>query len=215
MLQRWFRACVRRLPARCEVCRAWPARPVCAECESLFGAPCARMAPGIAALDACIAALPYAYPWNNLIQRLKFHAEPGLAGVLAPLMLRAPGALSLLADADRVVPMPLGPRRLAQRGYNQAHELARRLVPGRVDTRCLLRTRDTRPQSQLRRIERQHNVEGAFAVEPGQARSLRGQQVILVDDVMTTGASLQAAAAALRQGGARTVSALVLARTDD
>lgn len=182
-----------------------PMGPTCPECAR----------PGSTCLDACIAALPYAYPWDSLILRLKFQAEPGLAGVLAPLMRQAPGAQALLASADRLVPMPLGPGRLAQRGYNQAHELARRLDRRRADPHSLLRVRDTSPQSGLGRTERWLNVEGAFAVEPARARALRGQRVILVDDVMTTGASLQAAAWALRQAGARAVCALVLARTDD
>lgn len=166
-------------------------------------------------LDICIAALPYAYPWDGLIQRLKFQAEPGLAGVLAPLMLQAPGAQAMLAGADRLLPMPLGLRRLAQRGYNQAHELARRLDARRADPHLLLRTRDTAPQSGLGRAERLRNVEGAFAPDPARAHELRGRRVILVDDVMTTGASLQAAAAALRQAGVQAVGALVLARTED
>lgn len=176
---------------------------------------CALAGPDRCALDACITALPYAYPWDSLIQRLKFQAEPGLASVLAPLMLQTPGAQALLAGADRLLPLPLGPRRLAQRGYNQAHELARRLDARRADPHTLLRTRDTPPQSGLGRAERLANVEGAFAVEPARARDLLGRRVILVDDVMTTGASLQAAAAALRQAGVRAVGALVLARTED
>lgn len=189
---------------------AAPLRPVPAPCPA-----CAFAGPASCALDACIAALPYAYPWDGLIQRLKFQSEPGLAGVLAPFLRQAPGAQALLSGADRLLPMPLGPGRLAQRGYNQAHELARRLDARRADPHTLLRTRDTPPQSGLGRAERLVNVEGAFAVEPSHARELLGRRVILVDDVMTTGASLQAAAAALRLAGVRTVCALVLARTDD
>ncbi len=109
----------------------------------------------------------------------------------------------------------MGAHRLAERGYNQAYELARRLAPGRADARSLLRARETAPQTTLGREERLANVRGAFVVDPVRAAALRGAHVLLVDDVMTSGASLGAAAAALRRAGAARVTALVLARTDD
>ena len=113
------------------------------------------------------------------------------------------------------MPLPLGPRRLAERGYNQALELARRLAPRKVDARSLVRWRETAPQTTLDRTHRLGNVDGAFVVEPTRAPALRGAHLLLVDDVMTSGASLSAAALALRRAGATRVSALVLARTDD
>ncbi len=221
-----------RLPARCEICRAWPARPVCAPCASRFARPvprcsrcalpvplapdtCARCQHAPPPLDACIAALDYGYPWDTLIARFKFHGEPGWAAPLAALMRKAPGAAALLARADRVLPLPLAPGRLARRGYNQALELARHLAPGRVDDGSLRRIRDTAPQARLDRDARLRNVAGAFDVAPGAAPDLRGRHLLLVDDVMTSGATLAAAAQALRQAGTRRVSALVLARTDD
>jgi ComF family protein len=225
-----------RLPARCEVCREWPARPVCAPCARRFARPVARCSrcalrlpadpdglPGPCArcreapppLDACIAALDYGYPWDGLVARFKFHGEPGWAAPFAGLMRAAPGAAALLARADRVLPLPLAPGRLARRGYNQALELARHLAPGRLDTASLLRVRDTAPQARLDRDGRLRNVAGAFAVAPGAEPALRGRSLMLVDDVMTSGATLGAAAQALRQAGARRVCALVLARTDD
>ena len=109
--------------------------------------------------------------------------------------------------------MPLARERLAERGYNQALLLARHLAPRKTDATLLLRTRHTPAQRELTRAERLRNVRGAFAVDPMRAHELRDQRVVLVDDVMTTGASLHAAATALRQAGVTHVTALVFART--
>ncbi|MFT4268811.1 MAG: phosphoribosyltransferase family protein, partial [Xenophilus sp.] len=214
----------------CALCRAWPARPLCDACTARFAAPaprcrtCALRVPaGIErcgeclrhppALDTCLAACDYAWPWPGCIERFKFQGEPGWAGPLAALMLAAPGAAALIAQAERVLPMPLHPRRLRERGFNQALALARRLAPARCDATLLLRLRDTPPQSGLTRARRLRNLRGAFAVEPLRAGLVHGRRILLVDDVMTTGASLAAAAQALREAGAARVDALVLART--
>jgi ComF family protein len=238
MLQAWLDALAARLPARCEVCRTWPARPVCKDCLQCFATRvtrcvrCARRvhAPGVGAasqltcddcrrtppaLDSCHAALTYAFPWADLIARFKFRAEPGWAHTFVGLMRATPGVDPALQAADRVLPLPLGARRLAERGYNQALELARRLAPAKVDARSLVRWRETAPQTTLDRSDRPGNVEGAFIVDPARAAALRGAHLLLVDDVMTSGASLSAAALALRRAGAARVSALVLARTPD
>ena len=116
--------------------------------------------------------------------------------------------------ADTVLPMPLWHERLAARGFNQALELARRLAPGKTDPALLLRVRDTSPQLPLDRVARLANVRGAFAIDPLRAAIVRGRSLLLVDDVMTSGATLFSAAAVLRQAGAQRVSAVVIARTD-
>jgi ComF family protein len=166
-------------------------------------------------LEACFAAVSYAYPWSGLVARFKFAGEPGWAAALAERMLAIPGLQGELAQAQRVLPMPLARRRLAERGFNQALLLARQLAPERTEPRLLLRLRETGSQTALDRAERQRNVRGAFGIEPLRAAELRGARVLLVDDVMTSGASLQAAAAAVRQAGAARVAAVVLARTDE
>jgi ComF family protein len=112
--------------------------------------------------------------------------------------------------------VPLSAPRLATRGYNQAWELARRVararrLPARAD--LLHRPVDTPAQSGLDRAERQRNLRGAFWVPPLAADAVRGQHLALVDDVMTTGATLREAAAALRQAGAATVQVWAVART--
>ena len=219
-------------PSRCAVCGAWPAQPVCAACTARFAAPqprcsrCALPVPGGVAtcgaclrhpppLDLCFAAVPYAYPWSGLVARFKFQGEPGWAASLATLLQSVDGVTAACQDADLVLPMPLDPARLAERGFNQSLELARRLAPERTDARLLLRLRPTAPQVTLAHAERHANVRGAFGVEPLRFDEVRGKRVLLVDDVMTSGASLHAAADALRAAGGAGVSAVVFARTDE
>ncbi|WP_299787653.1 ComF family protein [Ramlibacter sp.] len=226
-MQRWMPAAA----SRCAICGAWPAQPLCDACVVRFARPCHRctlcalpLPEGVAVcgaclqrpppLDACHAAVAYAYPWSGLLARFKFNGEPGWAAALAQRMTRAPGVAQEIARADLLLPMPLAPRRLAERGFNQALLLARALDRDKVEAQLLLRLRETGSQTALERKAREKNVEGAFGVEPLRAGELRGKAVLLVDDVMTSGASLHAAARAVRQAGARTVAAVVLARTD-
>jgi ComF family protein len=117
-----------------------------------------------------------------------------------------------LEAAHLVLPLPLSTQRLQSRGFNQAVELARHLAPSKVDTELLLRVRDTPPQSSLPRHERLRSVQGAFAIEPLRVNELRDRRVVLVDDVMTSGASLHAASTALRSAGAAHITVLVFAR---
>lgn len=227
-LQRW----TAEPPARCAVCGAWPARPLCAACVARFAVArprcrgCALPLPdGVETcgaclrepppLDACFAAVSYAYPWSGLVARFKFHGEAGWAASFAALVRDLPGFAQELRRCDMLLPVPLAPRRLAERGFNQAQLLARALDARRTEARLLLRVRETGSQTALDRRTRQANVQGAFALEPPRAQEVRGASVLLVDDVMTSGASLHAAARVLRQAGASRVSAVVLARTDE
>ncbi|RZI92896.1 MAG: ComF family protein [Variovorax sp.] len=220
-----------RLPSQCAVCRAWPSRPVCDACVTRFAPPTARCATcalpvpkGVAQcgdcvrhpppLDACLAACAYAWPWPDCIAQFKFHGEAGWAAPLATLMRSAPWVEPALEDCDLVLPMPLSRARLRERGFNQALELARRLAPDKTEATLLLRTRETAVQSDLPRAERLRNLRGAFALEPLRPDAVRGRRVVLVDDVMTSGASLFAAAEVLRTAGAAHITAVVLARTE-
>jgi len=221
----------RALPSQCAVCGAWPAEPLCADCMARFAAPmtrcitCALPLPeGAPAqcgaclrepppLQQCIAAVPYDYPWSNLIARFKFDAEPGWGRTLASLMRRAPTAADALQRADVVVAVALTRARLRQRGFNQALELARQLAPHKTRADLLLRIRETDAQSTLPRQQRLRNLRDAFAVADGSCAAVRGKTILLIDDVMTTGATLHAAARTLRAAGATRVDALVLART--
>jgi ComF family protein len=134
---------------------------------------------------------------------------------LAGLLAAAPGVAAALAEADDVLPVPLSAARLAERGYNPAQLLARHLARRRVRAHVLLRPRHDPPQRGLPRAERLKNVRGAFAVDARHAAALHGRRVALIDDVMTTGATLRAAAQALREAGAAHITAIAFARTDD
>lgn len=219
------------LPSRCAICQSWPNPPLCEACISRFAQPrhrclscalplplkfghcgaCLRNPPPLA---LCLTAVGYEWPWVDLIARFKFQKQAGWQGPLATLMRSAPGVEDALDAADWVLPIPLSPTRLAERGYNQSWLLAKRLSPGKADAHLLLRTRHTPSQRTLPRADRLANLLGAFAVEPLRATQLRSKNVVLVDDVMTSGASLHSAAQVLRQAGAAQVSALVLARTE-
>ena len=129
-------------------------------------------------------------------------------------MRSAPWVEPALDNADVLVPLPLSTQRLQERGYNQALLLARALDPAKAASDVLLRILHTPPQSTLARKDRLHSLQHAFAVHPFNVAQVRGKRVVLVDDVMTTGASLHAASSVLRQAGACQITALVLARTE-
>ena len=235
-LRRWQR---RLAGSACAVCERWQGEPVCAACRSRFGTPvarcrgCAIELPGAAAelcgpcirhplpLQATVAAWAYGYPWDQLIARFKFHGGVELAGPLADGLGAAVEAgldAGWLALPELLLPVPLSARRLRERGYNQAWELARRL--GRrwrlpAEPFWLERVRETPHQAELTRAERLHNLAAAFAVAPEARHRLAGRHVALVDDVMTTGSTLAEAAATLRRAGVAEVQAWVLARTPD
>jgi ComF family protein len=230
-----FRASIQRLsarvPSQCDICHAWPAQPVCEACVARFAQPqprcrtcalpvpdgithcgaCLRSAPP---LDACLAAVPYAYPWDHLITRYKFAASPGWSAALALLLRSAPWVEPALEQAELLLPMPLSNQRLRERGFNQALEMARHLAPAKTEASLLLRIRHTESQSALKRSARLHNLRAAFAVDPLRSAELYNKRVVLLDDVMTSGATLFAAAQALRQAGAAHITGLVLARTE-
>ena len=224
-LSRLVHRTIQAIPFECEVCQRWPSQAyegvsgLCHACiQNHAHAPRFPIPTG---LDDCVAAVSFSAPWSALIARYKFAPEPGLARLFAGLMLRDERVRAMLNQVDVVIPLPLAPERLAQRGFNQALQLAKCLCrASKIDTRSLIRTRDTVPQRTLDREARQHNVAGAFALQAirgkgysDSAPSFAGQHVLLIDDVMTTGATLSAAAQPLRTAGAASVSAVVIART--
>lgn len=162
--------------------------------------------------DATLALADYCAPLDGLARGLKFHRKLALgtefAARLARLVDDTPGA----GGFDLVAPVPLSHRRLVARGYNQAWAIARplaRRLGVRADAALLARVADTAPQSRLDRHARRDNVMAAFAVTGGVA----GRHVALVDDVMTSGATLAAASHALKAAGAARVTNLVALRT--
>jgi ComF family protein len=197
------KACDADLPRlaspRCPCCAlASPGAAVCGRC--LANAP---------RYDATAAALSYDFPADALIHALKFRGELSLAAFLADFLGNEirPGE-----RIDCVVPVPLSATRLRERGYNQAVELARplaRAVGAPLELTLCQRTRDAPPQTELPWAERGRNVRGAFRC----TRLLAGMTVAVVDDVMTTGATLDEIASTLKAAGAHRVVNWVVART--
>lgn len=230
LLRRWLPA----WPASCAICAGWPARPICPACLERHGRPLPRcpgcalaLAPGLerctrcfeagpGPLQQCLARVDYAHPWSALVARLK--RDPAWAPPLARLLVETPGLSALLQTTDLMLPIPLSPDKLRARGYNQAWELSKALrrqlhdappaLPG-----LLLRQPQAATQHELARAQRFDNALQAYAVDPAAGPRLRGRRILLVDDVMTTGATLQSAATLLLAAGAAQVSALVFART--
>ena len=157
------------------------------------------------------APLRYQEPTSTLIHRYKYEGYFALAGPLAQFLIA--GWPVWEQPPDLILPIPLHARRRRQRGYNQSELLARPLARAlgiAVDTAVLQRTRHTVPQVGLGPDERQANVRGAF--EAGAA--VTGRHVLLIDDVLTTGATMSAAAEALLAAGAAGVAAYCLARVN-
>jgi ComF family protein len=195
----------------CAACRAelpLLGRELCPRCAlpSPGGALCGRCLAEPPAYDATVAALAYDFPADALVHALKFRGELALAPLLAELLrARIPAA----DPVDRVVPVPLSAARLRSRGYNQAVEIARNFAPPKLELELCVRTRDGAPQMELPWAERQKNVRGAFDCR----RALLGAKVAVVDDVMTTGATLDEIARTLKRAGAERVVNWVVART--
>lgn len=163
------------------------------------------------AFSATRAAYRYAYPLDALLQHYKYGQGLHLANFLAE-QLAAEITAGIADRPDLVIPMPLHPKRLQERGYNQAGEIAKRLAR-RLDLPCSLtactRAKDAPPQVSLPLKARRKNIRGAFECNV----DLSGKRIALVDDVMTTGASLNELAKTVRKVGAVEVQAWVVART--
>lgn len=184
--------------------------PRCPQCAlpTPDGQHCGRCLAHPPHYDRTLAALRYDFPLDKLVQSFKYGQQLALAGYFGELLVRL---LDDVHDADCIVPLPLHVQRLRQRGFNQALELARPLARATrlpLDTSSCRRTRPTTAQADLPWNARQQNVRGAFRC----TADCSGRHVLLVDDVMTTGATLDACASALKRSGARRVTLLVLAR---
>ncbi|WP_153116164.1 ComF family protein [Rhodocyclus tenuis] len=194
-------ACAADLPQLSEQC--------CPQCAlpTPFGERCGRCIAQPPHFDATLALHPYAFPVDVLIQSFKYGHRLAPGAYFGAALAQKAAAI----EADLVVPLPLHAARLRERGFNQALELARTLASARgwpLDTRVCTRQHPTSTQANLPWRERAANVRNAFHC----TRDLAGLRIVLVDDVMTTGASLSECARTLKLHGAAQVSALVVAR---
>jgi len=209
----------------CFLCRGKAADILCAECDadlprltgthcprcalaSPRGAVCGRCLARAPQYDATVAALAYEFPADVLVQALKFRGELALAPYLGDLLSKC------ISDknVDCIIPVPLSSVRLRERGYNQALEIARSVAAAggiRLAPELCERARDTPAQMGLPLAERAKNVRGAFHCP----RLVAGAKVAVLDDVMTTGATLEEIAGTLKRAGAAHVENWVIART--
>lgn len=200
----WARAIP--LPApRCERCGHPTGGQKCRWCELL--PPYVR-----AARSVCWASGPVGL---GIVHALKYQGWHRVAAEMAERMGRLSWPVDVVDERAAVVPVPLSSRRIKERGYNQSERLATALatrwgIP-MVDD-ALVRARHTETQTRLTPGERLRNVSGAFRVADAARSALRGSHLVLVDDVVTTGATLNACAAALCEGGARIVSFVTFGR---
>lgn len=196
--------------------------PVCDGCSLPFdydrgaGVRCAACMARPRAFDAARAACLYDETSREPILKLKHADRLDLAPVLARWISRA--ARELLEEADAITPVPLHPMRLLRRRHNQAAEIARPLsklsgVAFLPD--ALVRRRATESQGGKSGSSRRRNVAGAFHVPASRVRQVEGRRILLVDDVMTTGATLEGCARALKQAGAARVDVAVVARVKE
>lgn len=194
-------ACYRQLP--------WLTATRCAQCAlpTADGSTCGACLSHPPRYDRVSAAFLYAWPLAPLIRHYKYAGSLALA----PLLAQALGE-RLVDSADLIIPLPLSPRRLRERGFNQALELARllsRMTGVPLAAQACRRVRDSAPQASLPWKERTKNIRGAFVCDA----DLSGLRVAVVDDVMTTGATLNEIARNLRKAGAIEVQGWVVART--
>jgi len=193
----------------CSVCGyAFPSKAISGE-----GALCGACRRGLHRFEVARAWAPFQDSVKEIIHQLKYGCHPSLARPLAVRLARTYEAHRHRLQADWVIPVPLHPARERERGFNQSSEIARHLsriagVP--LARHWLLRTRPTEVQAGLTRRARRRNVSGAF--EMSKSAEVRGRTVLVIDDVFTTGATLNECAKILRQSGAEKISVLTVAR---
>lgn len=234
-----FDRMTRALPHFCILCQHAASSGICTDCrERHFPGHAIRcgncaitlpdgMAAGLScgaclkrppAFDTVIVAADYVPPVDQLVQSLKFGSQLALAGAFAGLLHAAADKplAGKMPRPDILTTVPLAPSRLAARGFNQSLEIAKPLarrmhVP--LLPQLVERIRETDPQTGMPLKKRKNNMRNAFAVSPGRIPRIRGLHIGIVDDVLTTGATLEEMATVLKRAGAARISGLVFART--
>jgi ComF family protein len=199
----------------CEGQIEWVDSPLCTCCGAVFASRdgadrvCGDCQADPPPFTRARAAVIYDGSAAQAIKRFKFNRQMAFLPVMQHWLQR-PICLELAADADLIAPVPLHPKRLKQRGFNQALLLAKAFPRIPLGREALVRVRHTVPQVELKPKERRDNVKGAFTV-PDPAL-VKGKNVLLLDDVYTTGATVKECAKVLRKAGARRVEVLTVAR---
>lgn len=223
------------IPSACLLCETEGAQLICAGCSAQFFSSnanrcitCALPVPVKApqcgtclkkspAFDATVVACDYAAPLDQLVLTLKFGHRLAVAKALAQVLANVVLASKNKHEfPDLIVAVPLSRQRLAERGFNQALEISKPLgllLDRPVHSRLLHRVRDTLAQTQLHPDQRQKNILHAFSINDDYLDIIRDKHIGVVDDVMTTGSTLQEVARCLKQHGVKRVTNMVFART--
>ena len=214
-------ACDGQVPL-CELCRidlhTLETAPACEKCAMPLperGAPCAHcMGAGIYPFDKILRLGIFVDPLKNLIHQMKYHRQWGLAAFFADRLLAQASVNALLEESDLIIAVPLHPLRHIARGYNQADVLARRIASKskRKLIAPISRLKRTETQTHLSHAKRVENMHGAFGLRD--ASAVCEKRVVVIDDVMTSAATLQSIGRAIKQGKPASISAIVVARSD-
>jgi len=200
----------------CDGCNSdlpWHSKPHCPQCgldsNGLLCGSCINSPP---AFDATFSLFTYDFPLDSMMQRYKYGNMLNLGYIFGQML----GKKTNLADVDLIIPMPMHPMRLKERGFNQSLEIAKIITkshPEKLDFTSALRQKHTPPQASLPLKERVKNIKGAFKINVDSVDNFKNKRIAIVDDVMTTGASLNELAKTLKKVGAEHVECWVIART--
>jgi ComF family protein len=203
------RACLAELP--------WHPKTSCPQCglasSGIICGSCLNSPPDF---DATKAVFLYAYPVDAMMQRYKYGSMLNLGDTFGEFLAEKVNVEDCLKNIDLIIPMPMHPQRLKERGFNQALEIAKVLTKNckeKLDYKSTERQTLTPPQASLPLKERVKNIKGAFKVNADKLDKIQGKRIAIVDDVMTTGASLNELAKTLKKAGASHVECWVIART--
>jgi ComF family protein len=195
--------------AVCEACLndlPWHQNTSCPQCGlSSSGQLCGSCISSPPDFDATHSVFLYKFPVDTMMQRYKYGEMLSICTFFGQMLSKKVDVKSV----DLIIPMPMHPQRLKERGFNQALEIAKVLGNEKLDFKCAERKKLTPPQASLPLKERVKNIKGAFKING----DLAGKRIAIVDDVMTTGASLNELAKTLKKSGASHVECWVIART--
>lgn len=196
------RACLNDLP--------WHPKTSCPQCgltssDQLCGS-CISSPPDF---DATHSVFLYDFPIDSMMQRYKYGNMLSLYAFFGQMLSEKVD----IGAVDLIIPMPMHPARIKERGFNQALEIAKVFGKEKLDYKSAIRQKLTPPQASLPLKERVKNIKGVFSVYGGKLNQIQGKRIAIVDDVMTTGASLNELAKTLKKAGASHVECWVIART--
>jgi ComF family protein len=227
----FIRRLIRLLPSECFICKNWTEQAFCADCLIKYhktiprchtcarplsvNVQCGACLHKTRKLKSCLSVFSYESPWSEVLWKFKYGNHPILAYDFSQLMRATDGVPEILDACDYLLPIPSSNTQLKNRGYHQTLLLAEQLAPEKIAKHLLMRQKKALAQFQLKRKDRLINMRDVFAVPTDKLEHVLGKNILLLDDVMTTGATIDDAFRALMLAKAKSVSALVLMRTHE